>query len=225
MHSPSALVLARERPGVLIWALQGLRRALERQSIMANTETAAAAAQIYRDSNLVAGFIEECVEFDANGRISLPDFCVAVAAWFAENKGENRSLPSNDTIGRALVALHEPRLASDRYELRDKFARYLVGARLNAHGLEYHERGISADLFEGKTVNTTTAGGLVNKEIPVAWDVKPKVVAMRAAHVLHAQKAEKEVSSPVTHSSVTEEKCHDGVSPTQSPDPSSDPLF
>ena len=225
LPGPAALVLNREKPGVLAWALAGLKRALERGHILVAQESAAAGAQIYRDSNLVAGFVEECVDFDVNSRVSLPDFCVAVSCWFAENKGENRSLPSNDSIGRALVALHDPRLVSDRYELRDNSARYLVGAKLNLHGLEYHERGTQADMFEGKTVQTTPGGGLVNKAIPAAWDTKPKVIAMRAAHAAHAEKSQKEVSPAMTQRTVTGNSVTSSVSRPQAPDPSSDPLF
>ena len=224
-YCPSDLVLAHEKPGVLVWALEGLRRALDRHAISVGTESRAAAAQIYRDSNLVAGFVEECTEYDPDCRISLPDFCVAVACWFVENKGENRSTPSNESIGRALIALHDPRIVSDRYELRDNSARYLVGAKLNAHGLDYHERGVGADLFEGKTVNTTQSGGLVNKPVPGSWDVKPKVVAMRAAHRLHAEKTEKELSLGPDSSSVTKNECHDEPSSSEVSAPSKKPLF
>lgn len=229
MSGPAALVLAQERPGVLCWALEGLQRALARGYIATPSESVAAAAQIYRDSNIVAGFVEECVDYDPNGRVSLPDFCVAVAAWFVENKGESRSSPSNESIGRAVVALHDPRIGSDRYELRDMVTRYLVGVRLNSHGLNYHERGISADLFEGKTVQTTTSGGLVNKEIPASWDAKPKVVAMRQAHVVHAEKERKELScGPIETTVIDETVMRDvslEVSSPQAVDPSSKPLF
>lgn len=222
---PAPLILVREKAGILTWALQGLKRALARGGIQLPPESVVASAQIYRDSNLVAGFVEDCIEFDVDGRVSVPDFCVAVACWFAEHKGENRSSPSNETIGRALIALHDPRIVSDQYELRDKAARYIVGVKLNSHGLEYHERGVTGDLFEGKTVNTTTPGGLVNKSIPVVWDVKPKVMAMRAAHAWHEkQNCHPDLSVPPSSKTVIDEVSPQ-VSSQQAVDPSNDPLF
>jgi hypothetical protein len=225
LSGPAALVLSRERAGMLTWALHGLRRALERGGIQLPQESIAAASQIFRDSNLVAGFVEECIEYDVDGRVSVPDFCVAVSAWFAEHKGENRSLPSNETIGRALVALHDPRLVTDAVELRDKLTRYVVGGKLNTHGLQYHERGITADIFEGKTVMTTTTNGLVNKLIPIAWDTKPKVITMRRAH---AEQAKRTVifgtAVPLSPKTVIEELSSQ-LSSSKPIDPSDDPLF
>jgi hypothetical protein len=150
---------------------------------------------------------------------------VAVTCWFVENKGENRSTPSNDTIGRALAALHDPRVVSDRYELRDNATRYIVGVKLNSHGLEYHERGITADLFEGKTVNTTSSSGIVNKSIPAAWDAKPKIIAMRVAHSQHAENSKKEVSRLSDGSSVTDASVTEKSHGRKDVDPSNDPLF
>jgi len=225
LSGPGALVLAREKEGVLMWALEGLRRALKRGEIQLAPESTAAAARIYQDSNLVAGFVDECVDYDPNGRVSMPDFCVAVACWYAENKGEDRRLPSNDSIGKALVALHDPQIIRDRHELRDSTARYVIGVKLNTHGLDYHERGTSANLFEGKTVQTTTSGGAVNRSIPSAWDAKPKVVAMRAAHVRHAEKCKKQVSPSADTPGVTKADCASGVSPTEVPEPLGKPLF
>jgi phage/plasmid-associated DNA primase len=221
-NSPSGLVLARERAGVLSWALAGLQRAWARQEILIGTESQATADQIYQDSNLVAGFVAECTELDPDTRLSMPDFCVAVTAWFAENKGENRAHPSNDSIGRALVALHDPRIATDRQELRDNSNRYVIGLRLNQLGLDYHERGITADLFEGKTVLTTTAGNSPNRSIPASWVVKPMVVAMRAAHAMDAKRSvtDGDTQDVSPGDSVTDE-CH----AAEVIDPSSEPRF
>ena len=74
-YRPGTLVLETERSGVLNWALAGLKRALERQFIELTDEIRDAADEIRRDSNLVAGFMEDCVEFDPDLRVSAPDFC------------------------------------------------------------------------------------------------------------------------------------------------------
>jgi hypothetical protein len=222
---PAALVLAREKCGVLAWALEGLRRALKRNHIAMPTESVEVAERIFRDANLVAGFVEECVELSADSRVSIPDVCLAVTTWFLENKGENRNLPSNDAIGKALVALHDPKIVSDRYELRDNATRYVVGIRLNTLGLQYHQRGITANLFEGKTVQATLGGGTINQMIPASWERKKRVCAMRAAHAQHAKLAEMKCHSEVTDESVNDASSNADVSPSQPSGKSRDPLF
>jgi hypothetical protein len=118
-ETPSDLILATELPGLFAWALKGLQRALQRGFIEQTGEIREAANTIRRDSNLVVGFIEECITFDPDRMVSVPDFCVAVSAWFAENKGEDRNLPANDSIGKLLAAYGDPRIAIGN-DLRDK---------------------------------------------------------------------------------------------------------
>ena len=106
---PGEFVIATELPGVLNWAIAGLRRALERGSIEVTAGIKATADAIHRDSNLVAGFIEDCIGFDPKARIKLIDFCLAFSVWFLQEKGENRSIPSNDSIGKAIKAVGDQR--------------------------------------------------------------------------------------------------------------------
>jgi hypothetical protein len=93
-HKPAELIVATELPGVLNWAIAGLRRALQRGFIELTSTIKATAETIRRDSNLVAGFLADCVEYDPKARIRVPDFCLAHSAWWMELKGEDRRLPT-----------------------------------------------------------------------------------------------------------------------------------
>jgi hypothetical protein len=179
---PSTLVLQRELPGLLAWAVAGLRRALARGYIRQPEEALLVAHEIRLDSNLVAGFVEDCCEFDLDMMVSSADFCAAFSAWWVEHKGENRGIPNNESIGRALAALGDSRVAINRKELRKNIRRYYAGIKLNEDGLRYWQTAISSDLFKGKTTNATTSGKPVNEDIPGGWDEKPSIQAMRTEH-------------------------------------------
>ncbi|MGY3360518.1 phage/plasmid-associated DNA primase [Bradyrhizobium sp. GM0.4] len=128
---PGEFVIATELPGVLNWAMAGLRRALERGSIELTSGIKKTADAIHRDSNLVAGFLDECIGYDRNARLRTTDFCLAHSAWFLEMKGEDRRLPSNDSIGKALRAIGDPRIGMDVEEMRDNTSRFYCGIALN----------------------------------------------------------------------------------------------
>ncbi|RZN25579.1 DNA-primase RepB domain-containing protein [Bradyrhizobium sp. Leo121] len=178
---PSSLILQTELPGLLNWAIKGLQRAAERGRIATTDQIKETSEDIHRDSNLVAGFLDECIEYDPHCRVSAPDFCAAFAVWFTENKGEDRGTPSNESIGRALAAMSDPRIGMDRKELRDKHRRYYVGIALNDAGMAFWNRATTADRFEGKTTNTTASDDVVNTSIPLEWEQKASVSAMRKA--------------------------------------------
>jgi hypothetical protein len=150
---PGEYIAATELEGVLMWALDGLKRALVQGSIVVSAESVNEAAKVWRSSNLVEGFIEECVDFDAKARVSMPDFCVAVAAWFMANQGEGGTrVPSNERIGRAIASLHDERI--EQWKSHNK--RWVGGICLNSEGLRYWEHGRQSRLFEGKAVNLST---------------------------------------------------------------------
>jgi P4 family phage/plasmid primase-like protien len=175
---PSHLVLKSEMPGVLAWALAGLKRALERGRLLLTKPMIDTIEEIHKDSNLVAAFLEECVGYDCDKMLSTPDFCLAFAAWWLVNKGESRQAPNNDTIGRAMTAMADPMVAIGR-ELRDNTRRYYAGIVLNDEGLAFHRAGSDMPDLQGKTANATEPSGQVNRPIPPAWQIKPDVVSMR----------------------------------------------
>jgi hypothetical protein len=180
---PSSLVLEREMTGLLAWAVAGLQRALVRGFFLQPAEALEVAHEIRLDSNLAAGFVEDCVAFDPDMRISTPDFCAAFSAWWLEHKGENRGIPSNERIGRALVALSEPRIAINATELKgSKGRRYYAGIKLNEDGLRYHGIAVDSDIFKGKTTSATPRDQPINIGIPGDWDGKNSIFVMRLAH-------------------------------------------
>lgn len=188
LSGPADLVLQLEMPGLLAWAVAGLRRALERGSFVLPDESVEASRAIRRDSNLAKPFMEECVEYAPNGMVSMPDFAAAFASWWLEHKGEDRSVPSSDSVGRALAALADPCVVTG---LRASDRRQIAGIKLNAQGMRHWNNSVTSDayIFAGRRASTTDASGNPNGVSPVTWDTKASVMAMRSA-----QKRAKEVS-------------------------------
>jgi len=127
LGKPSNLVLKEEMPGLLAWAMVGLKRALERGRLILTKQMSDSIDEIRRDSNLVDGFLTDCCYYDPDRRLAVPDFCLAFASWWLANKGENRTTPSNEAIGKALVAMADPMIAIGGEELRDTRRRYHAG--------------------------------------------------------------------------------------------------
>jgi hypothetical protein len=178
MDKPSTLVLETEMKGLLAWALVGLKRALERGRLALTKQMSDSIEEIRRDSNLVDGFLTDCCFYSRDHRISVPDFCLAFAAWWLANKGENRSVPSNEVIGKAIRAMNDPNIAIGG-ELRDNRRRYLAGVCLNDEGMAFHEAGFRNRDLEGKTASATSPGVFVNEPMSKEWCLKPSIAAMR----------------------------------------------
>jgi P4 family phage/plasmid primase-like protien len=182
LSKPSDLVLRDEMPGLLAWAVAGLKRALNRGHLLPTAAMSEVTDEIRKDSNLVAGFLDECCTYDPDRRLSVPDFALAFAAWFLENKGENRQVPSNESIGRALKAMADPKIAISVKELSDGRRRYYGGIVLNSSGLAFHQAAyINRDL-EGKIASATVPGAHVNEVMSEAWLKKPVIQEMRKRH-------------------------------------------
>ena len=214
---PSDMVLALEMEGVLAWAMEGLRRVKARGHFVMPAESRAASEAIRMDSNLVAGFIDDCIEFDPDMRVGTSDFCAAFAVWWTENKGENRGVPSNDSIGKALAAYGDNRIAVHRKELKSDGRRYYAGIRLNENGLRYWNTAIESNNFTGKTASTSANVSEVNTAIPSAWDDKNTVIAMRRAHAEN-ERALGQGTSAVPKSATGHIKEVPSQVPSQAPD-------
>jgi len=179
---PGELIVATELPGVLNWAIAGLKRALKRGFIETTDSIEATAKAIHNDSNLVAGFLDDCVEHDPNARVLIADFCLAFSAWWLELKGESRKLPSNEAISKALKAVGDRRICTDRADgLRDRSGRWYAGMKLNKAGLDYHKTAYECRLFESKSLSATDPAREVNSLLPASWDEKEAIIKMRAA--------------------------------------------
>jgi len=180
LGKPSNLVLKQEMPGVLAWAMAGLKRGLERGRLVLTKSMSDTIEEIRKDSNLVAGFLEECVFYDPDHMVSRTDFCVAFSAWWQAERGETYSAPNNELIGKAVVAMNDPLIATGS-RLKDTYHRYFAGIVLNPIGLSYHQAGADSHHLEAKLANTTGPGEFVNKLIPESWKQKSEVIAMQAA--------------------------------------------
>jgi putative DNA primase/helicase len=183
LAKPSSLVLNEEMPGLLAWAMVGLKRALERGRLILTKQMSESIDEIRRDSNLVDGFLTECCLYDPDRRLAVPDFCLAFAAWWLENKGENRTPPSNEAIGKALVAMADPKIAIGGEELRDTRRRYHAGLVLNEEGLAFHRAGWESRDLTGKTANATDPKSQINGAIPPQWLEKQSIKTMRKRHM------------------------------------------
>jgi hypothetical protein len=134
---------------------------------------------IRTDSNLVVAFLDECCSYGSEFMVSTADFCAAFAVHYEENKGGDRTVPSNDSIGRALVAFADPRIGIDRSELRDNKRGYYAGLHLNEIGLEYWAAATNDGLAKGKTARLSDTGAQVNRFIPASWQDLAAVVRLK----------------------------------------------
>ena len=219
---PSALVLDTEMEGLLTWAVEGLQRCLERGFFQIPEEVRKEADAIALDGNLVAGFVEECIDYDRNGMLAVPDFSAAFTVWWLENKGDDARIPSSDRIGRALSDYGEPRLAVDPRELRTNARRFYAGMALNFDGLRYWKDAHESEAFQlkGRKTGMTPAGDRPNKPIPGNWNDKPAIKVMRKAYEVGVWRGDtSEKKGDVS------EKVSPDVSPTQVSDSKRKPRF
>jgi hypothetical protein len=180
LDKPSHLIMRDEMPGVLAWGVQGLLRARARGYFLRPEESRIAAENVRRDTNIALGFIEDCVTFDFDDMVSVPDFAAAFASWWAEGHGNERGVPGSESISKAMKSLADPRIA---FDLKDNSRRYYAGINLNAEGMRYWSNAVTSDafLFQSRKASTTDSGGNPNKPIPAAWSGKSVIQAMRAA--------------------------------------------
>jgi P4 family phage/plasmid primase-like protien len=184
LSSPSDLVVGTEMPGVLTWALEGLRRAQARGYFLIPADGRSALEEIQRDSNIARGFVDDCIDFDPDSMIGTADFTAAFTSWWGVEKG-GRNTPGGESIGRALRALADPRIAIDRTELRRNVTRYYAGIRFNDTGKKHWLDASTREAFnfEGFKGGMSTPDEGPDQDIPAEWSRKPVVLAMRVAHV------------------------------------------
>jgi phage/plasmid-associated DNA primase len=182
--TPAELVLATEMSGVLAWAMEGLRRAKSRGYFLIPAEGRSALDAIQRDSNIARGFVDDCIDFDPDGMIGTADFTASFTSWWGVEKG-GRNTPGSESIGRALKALAEPRIAIDRVGLRRTVTRYYAGIKFNDDGMKYWLDALNREAFnyEGFKAGMSTQDEGPNRDIPAEWNRKSAVLAMRVAHM------------------------------------------
>lgn len=227
LDKPSQLVLRDEMPGVLAWAVEGLLRAKARGYFLRPEESRIAAEAVQEGSNIVLKFVKDCVAFDPNGMVSVPDFAAAFASWWAEVKGSERGVPGSESVSKALKALAEPRVA---FDLKDNSRRYYAGVALNTEGLRYWSNAVTSDafVFQSRKASTTPSDGSPNRTIPATWSGKAAIEAMTLAHAKSVTVSGDSYFgelSPVSDSEKLSPQLSPQLSSTQTTDPPEDIPF
>lgn len=186
--SVSEYIIATEGPGLLTWAVEGLRRLVERGRFVVTDQMSAVARDVYDDSNLASEFIREFCVFDPDKMVRAADFMAAYAVWWGEQKGENLNVPSSTAIGRSITALGDNRIGTDKASFRTNTDRFYGGITLSMTGLDYWKAAETSDTARGRRARLSKTEFEVNQDIPGGWDSKSHVVAMRRAHRQHQEK-------------------------------------
>jgi P4 family phage/plasmid primase-like protien len=151
---PQHLILNSERSGLFNWALIGLKRALERGYFLNTKKGEEILEDVRLDSNIVAGFLKDCIDFDTNVMMSTVDFNETFKSWWKEKHGDEKSSPSPTLIGSHLASLSHPLIAQNKNRFKDRLGmRFYVGIKFNEAG---------QDFFNSKLTNVYNA----NEAIP-----------------------------------------------------------
>jgi len=175
-QTPAELVLATEMPGLLAWAIKGLRRAMERGHFVFTPEMNESLHTMRTASNIATGFIEECCTYTPTGYVHTPDFYGAFSVWHRDHRGGQA--PSVDQLGRAMAGLADPRVLVERINRKRVYA----GLWLNEEGLDCWNAHSSSVMAERSGMRISNRADEVNRELgPDQWE-RPGFEAMREAH-------------------------------------------
>lgn len=152
-------VLSRERAGILNWALEGLKRLRARGRFDLPDDILDTMHDMWLQSNIAAGFLEDCVEFDPAMMVSTADFGAAFRAWWEESRGDQH-VPSNQAISTALKALGNPNL---KVGLRERDRRYYGGLKLTNEGLDFWQAFASSRAAQDGGARLSSGPADVNK--------------------------------------------------------------
>jgi hypothetical protein len=189
--APHDLILNTEKPGVFNWMLIGAQRALRRGHFINTKAGEDLIEQAKDDSNIVAGFIKDCVSFDITKMISTTDFYAAVVEWWKEHHGDDAKPPSPRAVGGHLAALRHPLIAQNKdiFKKRDG-KRFYLGIVLNEAGTEFFDAAVSASAGDGggggygrrwasNSSARLSAIGNTSTDIPAEWQGAPEVVRVK----------------------------------------------
>lgn len=176
-ENPANWVLAVEMPGLLNWAIAGLRRATERGHFEFTEEMLAALHAMRIDSNLAAGFLEECCEHSPDHFVNTGDFYGAFTTWYRDHR--TGQLPSVDQLGRALKAMSDPRILIGE---KISHKRVVAGLRLSDEGLDCWNGYSSSVMAErtGQPISDTDEH--VNRVLSPEALQRGSFIAMQDAH-------------------------------------------
>lgn len=142
---PFDLIINTELPGVLNWALAGLKRALERGHFVNTKAGNDLLEQSRKDSNVVAAFVEECITHDLAVMMLTTDFYSAFKEWWISEHGEKVPPPSPTHVGLELAALPNSRIAQNKNKFKlSNGQRFYLGGYLNEVGEQFWQDGANA---------------------------------------------------------------------------------
>ncbi|MHC2661686.1 DNA primase family protein [Bradyrhizobium diazoefficiens] len=183
---PEDLILNTERAGVFNWALAGLKRALQRGYLVNTAAGKADLDDIEKTANVVAGFLADCIDYDADVMITSVDFFAAFSKWWSEHHGDEKSRLSPSLVGGHLAALRDPRIVQDKNRFKNrKGLRFYIGIKLNDVGKEFFESCLSEEFGSAK-VHAEFARMSLNfaatiREIPGEWLDHADITQLKAA--------------------------------------------
>lgn len=182
LNKPSELVLRDEKPGLLNWAIAGLRRALARKHFVFTTEMSSSLLAMRTDSNMALGFINECAEYDPDTYVRSADFYGAFTAWWRDYR-DSRSVPSVDSLGRAMSSLSDPLILTGQQVGKQ---RIYAGLRLNENGLDCWRGYSGSQRAEESGLRISETESAVNRRIGPQQLERAEFQAMQEAHRLRA---------------------------------------
>ena len=179
---PFDLILDREKPGLLNWALIGLQRVLNRGNFVNTAEGEAALDEMRLDANPVGGFIRDCIRFDPEAMMSTMDFFAAFRGWRQETHGDEKVRLSPSFVGKNLAALSHPRIGQDKKAFREEDGRrFYIGIALTTEGCAHFDAA-AAERYrwpEGPLKRMSVSSKEVRRSIPDKWLEHPEVVKLR----------------------------------------------
>ncbi len=180
--SLAAYIMDIEAPGVLAWAVAGLRSLRARGKFAVPEEMEHLQQDIRDDANPVSEFVRDCCEFDPDRMVNRVDLVATYRAWWSHHHGEDRRSPSSKTITIAIKALGDKRIGTDKEAFHDNHARYYGGISLNPNGMDFWVAAEASASATGHGVGMSKDRQSVNMRLPIAWHSKPEVQQMIAAH-------------------------------------------
>ena len=177
---PADLVLERERPGILNWALIGLQRVLKRGNFVNTDEGESALDEMRLNSNPVAGFINDCIDFSSDLMMSTVDFHAAFTGWRQEHHGDDKTNFSRSFVGKNLSALSHPLIGQDKDVFKENGVRYYMGVAFNDEGRAHFQAmaTMQATKNEMQLQGMSASADKVGRYIPGKWRDHPEVVKL-----------------------------------------------
>jgi putative DNA primase/helicase len=119
--------LEAELPGILLWALAGLRRLLERGRFVQPKAAAAALRQLEDLASPIGAFLREVCIFEVNAEVPVKTLYEAWCAWCKEHGRDQPGI--EQTFGRDLAAA-APQVRGGQRRINGQRVRYYFNVRL-----------------------------------------------------------------------------------------------